>query len=78
MKTLKVQISDQEYIKYKFQEKGELTFTELEELISMEYAKKSLLKCNEIAEQTGLSGMTMDEINAEIKAVRDAKNCTRH
>ncbi len=78
MKTLQVQISDQEYTKYKFQEKGPLSFAELEELISMEYAKKSLLKCNEIAEQTGLSKMTMDEIDAEIKAVRDAKNSTRH
>ncbi len=28
---------------------------------------------NEIAEQEGLSKMTMDEIKAEIKAVRDAK-----
>jgi hypothetical protein len=32
------------------------------------------LECNEIAEQVGLSKMTMDEINAEIQAVRDAKN----
>jgi hypothetical protein len=31
------------------------------------------LESNEIAEQVGLSKMTMDEINAEIKAVRNAK-----
>ncbi|QLH47854.1 MAG: hypothetical protein HWD58_20960 [Bacteroidota bacterium] len=55
MKTLQIQISDQDYSKYNFQEKGELTFAELEELISLEYTKKALLKCNEIANQTGLS-----------------------
>ena len=44
------------------------------DLISQEYARKALLECNEIAEQKGLSKMTMDEINAEIKAVRDAKS----
>jgi hypothetical protein len=43
------------------------------DLISREYARKALLECNEIAEQEGFSKMTMDEINAEIKAVRDAK-----
>lgn len=74
MKTLQVKISDQDYSKYNFQQKSELTFAELEELISLEYAKKALLKCNEIAEQTGLSKMTIDEIDAEIKAVRDAKS----
>ncbi len=78
MKTLQVQITEKDYSKYNFQEKGEITFAILEELISIEYAKKSLLKCNQIAEQSGLSEMTMEEINVEIKAVRDAKNNTRH
>ena len=43
------------------------------DLISNEYARKALLECNEIAKKEGLSEMTMDEINAEIKAVRDLK-----
>ena len=78
MKTLQVQISDQDYSKYNFEKKGDITFIELEELISIEYAKKALAKCAEIAEQTGLSTMTLDEINAEVKAVRDAKNNSGH
>ncbi len=45
MKTLQIQITDKEYLKYNFQEKKELTFADLEELISVEYAKKALLKC---------------------------------
>ena len=78
MKTLQIQITDKEYLKYNFQEKKELTFADLEELISVEYAKKALLKCNKIAKQNGLSKMTMEEINAEINAVRDPKNNTGH
>lgn len=78
MKTLQVQISDQDYSKYNLENKGQLTFVELEELISIEYAKKSLAKCAEIAEQTELSKMTLDEINSEIKAVRNAKGNIGH
>ena len=51
----------------------EIKFTDLVELIRREYARKSLLDCNEIAKQVSLSKMTMEEINAEIRAVRDAK-----
>jgi hypothetical protein len=76
MKTLQIKISDQDYSKFNLQEKGELTFAELHDLISIDYAKQSLIKCNEIAAQTGLSSMTMDEINEEIQAVRNAKNST--
>jgi hypothetical protein len=43
------------------------------DIISKNYARKALLECNEIAEKEGLSNMTLEEINAEIKAVRDAK-----
>jgi hypothetical protein len=38
------------------------------ELIGKEYARNALLECNEIAEQEGLSKMSMDEIKAEIDA----------
>jgi len=33
-------------------------------------ARQALHRCQEIAEQYGLSSMTMEEINAEIKAAR--------
>jgi len=78
MKTLQVEISEQDFNKFNFKEKGNLTFNELEQLISLDYAKKSLEKCHEIAAQTGLSEMTIDEINSEILAVRNAKNNNRH
>jgi len=73
LQTIQIKISKTDFQKYNFGNK-EIKFTDLVDLISQEYARKALLECNEIAEQKGLSEMTMDEINAEIKAVRDAKN----
>jgi hypothetical protein len=72
MRTVQIRVSENDFQKYNFGS-GEIKFTDLVELISREYAKKALLESNEIAEQVGLSKMTMDEINAEIKAVRNAK-----
>lgn len=73
MRTVQVRVSETDFQKYNF-ESDEIKFTDLVELISREYAKQALLECNEIALQVGLSTMTIDEINAEIEAVRDAKN----
>ena len=72
MQTIQIKISKTDFQKYNFGNK-EIKFTDLVDLISQEYARKALLECNEIAEQNGLSKMTMDEINNEIKSVRDAK-----
>ncbi len=65
-------MSETDFKKYNLGD-SEIKFTDLVALISHEYARKALLECNEIAEQVGLSKMTMEEIDAEIKAVRDAK-----
>ncbi len=73
MRTIQIKVSEADFQKYNLGN-GEIKFPDLVELISREYARKSLLECNEIAQQVGLSNMTMDEINAEIKAMRDAKN----
>jgi hypothetical protein len=72
MRTLQIKVSETDFKKYNLGSE-EIKFTDLVDLISREYARKALLECNVIAEQEGLSKMSMDEINAEIKAVRDAK-----
>jgi len=72
MRTLQIKVSETDFQKYNLGSK-EIKFTDLVDLISNEYARTALLECNEIAKQQGLSKMTIDEINAEIKAVRDAK-----
>jgi hypothetical protein len=73
MRILNISISDLEFDKFGIK-KDDLTFTELVELISRELMRQNLNKCIELAEKYGLSSMTMDEINAEVKAVRNAKN----
>ena len=73
MKTIQIKVSETDYRKYNLG-KEDINFRDLVEMISREYAREALLECNEIAKKEGLSGMTMEEINAEIKDVRDAKN----
>ncbi len=72
MRVLQIKISETDFQKYNFGD-GEVKFTDLKAIISLEYAKQALLDCNEIAAQTELSTMTMDDINAEIQNHRDAK-----
>lgn len=75
MRTVQIKISETDFQKYNFGS-GEIKFTNLAEMIKQEYARQALLECNKIAEKVGLSSMTMDEINAEVKAVRNAKTNT--
>ena len=72
MRTVKVKVSESDFEKYKLGE-DEIKFTDLMEVISREYARQALLECNEIAKNVGISKMSLDEINEEIKAARDAK-----
>jgi hypothetical protein len=73
MKTIKVKVRDSDVLKYNLMD-AEISFDDFVELINREYAKEALLECNKIASDTGLSKMELDDINAEIKAVRDAKS----
>lgn len=72
MRIIQLKVSETDFQKYNFGSM-EIKFSDLEELISREYARKAVLECNKIAEEAGLSKMTIEEINAEIKATRDAK-----
>jgi hypothetical protein len=51
-----------------------ITFTEFKELVKREVMRNNLNNCLALAEKYGLSSMTMNEINEEIKLVRNAKN----
>ncbi len=72
MRTIQIKVSETDFQKYNLGN-GEIKFTSLVELIKQEYARQALIECNEIAKKVGLSNLSIDEINAEIKAVRDAK-----
>lgn len=69
MRTLNISISEKEFEKLGLKDEN-LTFAELFNLVSKELIRQNLEKSVELAERYGLSDMTMDEITAEVKAVR--------
>ena len=73
MRTLNVSISDKEY-KLLGIKNDQLKFSEVVDIVTRQQFKKHLRKSVELAEECGLSTMTMDEITDEVKAARrDAK-----
>lgn len=73
MRTLNVSISDMEFNNLGIKNEN-ITFTEFIELVRREVMRNNLNNCLALAEKVGLSSMTMNEINEEIKLVRNAKN----
>lgn len=73
MKLLNVNIDDLEYAKLGLTS-DTISFRDLKEKMSIDYAKEALLQCNNLAAENGLSQLSLEDINAEINAVRDAKN----
>ena len=73
MRTLNVSISDMEFNNLGIKNEN-MTFTEFTEIVRREVMRNNLNNCVALAEKYGLSSMTMNEINEEIKLVRNAKN----
>jgi len=73
MKLLNVPIDEFEYAKLGLTS-DTISFRDLKEKLSIDYVKDALLQCNDIAERTGLSQLTLEDINAEINAARNAKD----
>lgn len=73
MKTLSITISDLEYNQFGINN-DKLSFTEFVDIVNKEITKQTLNKCVQLAEKYKLSRMSSDEINDEVKAVRNAKN----
>ena len=69
MRTLNIAISDIEYNKFGLKS-DQLTFTDFVDMVSRELSRQTLSKCVDLAERYGLAQMTIDEISAEVKAVR--------
>ena len=70
MRTLNIEISDLEYEKFGIKS-DQLSFTDFVDMISREISRQHLRRSVELSERYGLSNMTMDEISAEVKAVRN-------
>lgn len=77
MKTLSVTISDEDAAKYELSA-DQIDFEELMKKIRSHRAKEALDAMHRIAKETGLDKMTMEEIDAEIQAARNAQRSNRH
>lgn len=73
MKSINIQVSDYEFNQLGLN-KNTISFSELIDIIGKKITKQTLEKSIELANKHGLSKMTMDEIDNEIKAQRNAKN----
>ena len=72
MKTVRVQMSELEYQVFGLS-KNSFSFSEFTALIERQAAQQALRRCVTLADQYGLSSMSMEEINAEVNAVRQCK-----
>ncbi|MFO7864419.1 MAG: hypothetical protein R6U85_10495 [Salinivirgaceae bacterium] len=73
MKSVNIQISDFEFNQLGL-DKNNLSLSELIDIIEKKITKQTLERSIQLAYKYGLSKMTMDEINDEVKAYRNAKN----
>ena len=73
MKTIIVQLSDLEHNSLGLS-KNSFLFSEIIDLIEQQIARQDLHRSVELATQNGLSSMTMEEINAEIKSAAKTKH----
>ena len=73
MRTLNVSISDMEFNNLCIKNEN-ITFTGFTEIVRREVMRNNLNNCVALAEKYGLYSTKMNEINEEIKSVRNAKN----
>ncbi|MCH6234630.1 hypothetical protein [Cognataquiflexum rubidum] len=71
MKTIQVKVSEKDLEKYNLDSDPIIDFKLLVEKINLDFARKALEECQNIAKGVGLSELTLEEIDAEIKAVRN-------
>ncbi len=65
-----VSFSEQEFEKLGIQNDS-IDFKDLYELISIENSRLAVLRCHEIAKEFNFSDTSIDEINEEIKLIRE-------
>ncbi|MFC5623828.1 hypothetical protein [Algoriphagus winogradskyi] len=73
MKSLNLLISDSEFDQLGL-DKNTLSFSELIEIVGKKITKQTLEKSVQLANKYGLSNMTLEEIDEEINAHRNAKS----
>lgn len=71
MKTIQVNVSQKDLERYNLGEQPIMDFKLLVEKINLDFARNALEDCQNIAKDSGLSELTLEEIDVEIKAVRN-------
>lgn len=71
MKTIQINVSQKDLERYNLGEQPIMDFKLLVEKINLDFARKALEECQKIVKGLGLSELTLEEIDAEIKAVRN-------
>lgn len=69
MITLKISLSEEEYNKLGLRS-DQISLSEFKKILTQALARERLDLSAALAERHGLSGMTMDDINKEVKASR--------
>ena len=69
MRTISIDISELEYQKFGLKA-DRLSFSDFVDMVSRELSRQNLARTIALAEQYGLSSMSMDEMSAEVNAVR--------
>ncbi len=77
MKTLSIKITEKQYSRYGFS-KEQFDFDEFVKMLKKDIAKEALRRSRAIARKSPLVALTMEEINAEVEAVRSERKQRRH
>lgn len=74
MKTITVIVDPKDISRYGLEKTSTMEFGDLVEKISRDFAKEALKNAQALASITGLSNLSPEEIELEIKAIRDENN----
>lgn len=71
MKTITVTVDPKDISRYGLEGTSRMEFGELVNKINRDFAKQALKNAQSVAKQTGLSNLSIEEIDQEIRAVRN-------
>jgi len=77
MITLSIKITEKQYSRYGLS-KEQFDFDEFVKMLKKDIAKEALRRSRAIARKSPLAALTMEEINAEVEAVRSERKQRRH
>jgi Glu-tRNA(Gln) amidotransferase subunit E-like FAD-binding protein len=71
MKTITVTVDSKDVARFGLEQTTKMKFGELVDKINRDFARQALKNAQSVAKQTGLSDLSQEEIDQEIKAIRN-------